>query len=96
MPPATEEDAAHRRDVRVVPPPAQHHVFVAHHEVVGWIEIDSAVIRPEPDANPSMAVMSPAPLFCAVLGASSDVAKTERARIPKARSAPMIRYAKSW
>ena len=40
---ATENNAAHRRDIAEVTAPAQRDVFILHQTAVGWIEIDPAV-----------------------------------------------------
>ena len=51
---AAQDHAAQRRDVAEVAAPAQHDVLVPHHDAVGGIDVQPAMLRPEPGADPGM------------------------------------------
>src|SRR5271165_5840892 len=58
---AAEQHAEHRAHIGVVAPPAKDHMFVADDQVVGGIEVDPAVLRPEPRADPGVRLVAAAP-----------------------------------
>src|SRR6516162_4789206 len=56
---AAQDDAAQRRDVAEIAAPAQHDMLVPHHDAVGGIEIQPAMLRPQPGADPGMRLVRP-------------------------------------
>src|ERR1700729_4011086 len=59
--PAAQDHTAQRRDVCEVAPPAEDHMLVTHHDAIGGIEINPAVLGTQPATNPCMRLVSPKP-----------------------------------